>query len=74
MALPARAALETGVFDTVPTAKAEERGEYLPFQIRDMSRIVPLSASLSFDLTGLEPTVTATIFVTTQVGIEAKKR
>ena len=54
---PACAALESGVYQTVPGATVEERGD----AVRSGSRVVPLSASLTFDLNGAQPSLTAVI-------------
>src|SRR5512138_1504984 len=54
---PARAALESGVYQTVPGAMVEERGERVPGGSRD----VPFFATLTFDLSAAEPSLTAVI-------------
>ena len=54
---PARAALATGIFETLPAAAVEEFGDRVPGR----KRIVPWSASLTFDLNAVPPAVTAMI-------------
>jgi hypothetical protein len=54
---PACAALESGVYHTVPGATVEERSDGFP----GGSRVVPLSASLTFDLSVAQPSLTAVI-------------
>jgi hypothetical protein len=54
---PAFAALESGVYQTVPGATVEERGDVVP----SGSRVVPFSASLTFDLSATQPSLTAVI-------------
>src|SRR6266550_8704804 len=56
-AWPAGAALESGVYQTVPGATVEERGDRVP----NGSRVVPLFATLTFDLSAAEPSLTAVI-------------
>ena len=56
-AWPACAALASGVYQTVPGATVEERGDRVP----NRSRVVPLFATLAFDLSGTEPSLTAVI-------------
>src|SRR5437879_13852194 len=46
LAWPACAALESGTYQTLPGATVEERGDRVP----NGSRVVPLSATLKFDL------------------------
>lgn len=57
LAWPASGALESGVYQTVAGASVEERGDRVP----NGSRIVPLFATLSFDLSAVEPSLTAEI-------------
>jgi hypothetical protein len=57
LASPASAALESGVFQTLPDANAEERGDYVPGGKRN----VPFSATLTFDLAATQPLLTAVI-------------
>src|SRR5712671_1132930 len=57
LAWPARAALESGVYQTVPGATVEEYGDRVP----SGSRVVPLFATLTFDLNTKQPTLTAVI-------------
>ena len=54
---PACAALESGVYQTVPGATVEERGDRVP----NRSRVVPLFATLTFDLSATEPSLIAVI-------------
>ena len=51
---PACAALESGVYQTVPGATMEERGDRVPNGSRD----VPFSATVTFDLNAAEPSLT----------------
>ena len=57
LAWPACAALASGVYQTVPGATVEERGDRVP----NRSRVVPLFATLAFDLSATEPSLTAVI-------------
>jgi hypothetical protein len=57
LAWPARAALEFGVYQTVPGATVEERGDRVP----NGSRAVPVSATVTFDLSAAQPSLTAVI-------------
>src|SRR5947199_7191290 len=57
LAWPACAALASGVYQTVPGATVEERGDRVP----NRSRVVPLFATLASDLSGTEPSLTAAI-------------
>ena len=57
LAGPAGAALESGVYLTVSNATVAERGDQVP----NGSRVVPLSASLTFDLAAAQPSLTAVI-------------
>jgi hypothetical protein len=57
LASPAGAALESGVYQTLPDATVEERGERVP----NGSRVVPLCAALTFDLSAPQPSLTALI-------------
>ena len=54
---PAWAALESAVYQTVPGAMVEERGDRVP----GGSRYVPFFATLTFDLIATEPSLTAVI-------------
>jgi subtilisin-like proprotein convertase family protein len=54
---PAGAALESGVYQTVPGATVEERGDRVP----NGSRVVPFSATVTFDLSAAQPSLTALI-------------
>jgi len=54
---PACAALESGVYQTLPGATVEERGDRVPNE----SRVVPFSATLTFDLGAAPPSLTAVI-------------
>src|SRR5262245_31152240 len=56
-AWPAGAALQSGDYRTLPDATVEERGDRVP----GGSRIVPLSATLMFDLSTVPPSLTARI-------------
>lgn len=51
------AALESGIYRTTPGATVEERGDRVPNGIR----IVPISATLTFDLLAVPPSLTAAI-------------
>lgn len=51
------AALESGVYQTLPGATVEERGDAVP----NHRRIVPISATLTFDLNAAPPSLTAFI-------------
>ena len=53
----ADAALESGVYHTVPGATVEERGDRVP----NGSRVVPFSATLTFDLGDVQPSLAAVI-------------
>lgn len=53
----ANAGLETGVYQTPPGATAIEVGD----NVTNGSRIVTLSATLTFDLAGAEPSLTAVV-------------
>ena len=57
LAWPACAALESGVYRTVPGTTVEERGDRVP----NGSRVVPISAALTFDLSAGQPSLTAVI-------------
>src|SRR2546429_4185885 len=57
LAWPACAALASGVYQTVPGATVEERGDRVP----NRSRVVPFFATLAFDLSATEPSLTAVI-------------
>jgi len=57
LAWPACAVLASGVYQTVPGATVEERGDRVP----NRSRIVPLFGTLAFDLSATEPSLTAVI-------------
>jgi hypothetical protein len=57
LAGPARAGLESGVYQAVSGATVEERGDRVP----NGSRVVSLSAVLTFDLSLAEPSLTAVI-------------
>ncbi|MBI2929124.1 MAG: hypothetical protein HYY24_25955 [Verrucomicrobia bacterium] len=57
LAWPASAALESGVYQTLPGATVEERGDRVP----NGSRVVPFSATLTIDLSAAPPSLTATI-------------
>ena len=57
LAWPACAALESGVYQTVPGATVEERGDRVP----NRSRVVPLFATLTFDLSAAKPSLIAVI-------------
>jgi hypothetical protein len=49
--------LESGVYQTLPGATVEERGDRVP----NGSRVVPFSATLTFDLSAAQPSLTAVI-------------
>ena len=49
--------LESGNYQTLPGATVEERGDAVP----NRSRVVPLSATLTFDLSAAPPSLTAVI-------------
>lgn len=55
LAWPATAALESGVYQTLPGATVEERGDRVP----NGSRVVPMYATLTLDLSAVEPSLTA---------------
>lgn len=57
LAWPASAALESGVYQTLPGATVEERGDRVP----GGSRIVPFSATVTFDLSAVPPSLAAVI-------------
>jgi hypothetical protein len=57
LAWPACAALESGVYQTPLGATVEERGDRVP----NGRRVVPLFATLTFDLSSTEPSLTAVI-------------
>ena len=57
LAWPADAALESGVYQTLPGATVEERGDRVP----NGSRVVPFCATLTFDLMATPPSLTALI-------------
>ena len=57
LAWPACAALESGVYQTLPDATVEERGD----AVTNRSRIVPLAATLTFHLDAAQPSVIAEI-------------
>lgn len=54
---PACAALESGVYQTPPGATVEERGDRVP----NGSRVMPFSATVTLDLSGAPPSLTAVI-------------
>ena len=54
---PVREPVEPDVYRTIPGAVAEERGDRVP----NGSRVVPLSATLTFDFSTTPPSVTAVI-------------
>jgi hypothetical protein len=54
---PADAALESGVYQTLPGATVEERGDRVP----NGSRVVPLCATVTLDLMAVPPALTALI-------------
>jgi len=56
-AWPACAALESGVYQTVPGATVEERWDAGP----NGSRVVPFFTTLTFDLSAAQPSLTAVI-------------
>lgn len=51
------AALESGVYQTLPGATVEERGD----RVLNGSRVVPFSATLTFDFSAAQPSLTAVI-------------
>ncbi len=55
MGLPTFAALKSGVYQTLPGATVEERGD----RVANQFRVVPLSATLTFDLSGAQPSLSA---------------
>jgi hypothetical protein len=55
--LPARAALVSGVYQTLPGAVVTESGDRVP----NGSRIVPISATLTIDVNSAEPSLSAVI-------------
>jgi len=55
--LPAGAALESGIYQTLPGATVEERGDRVP----NGNRVMPFSATVKLDLSGTPPTLTAVI-------------
>lgn len=57
LAWPACAALESGVYQTLPGATVEERGDRVPNEYR----VMPISATLTFDLNATQPSLTAKI-------------
>ena len=57
LAWPASAALESGVYQTLPDATVEERGDRIP----GGSRVVPFSATVTFDLGVVPPSLTTAI-------------
>jgi hypothetical protein len=57
LARPASAALESGVYQTLPGATVEERGDRIP----NGSRVVPLRVTVTLDLRAAEPSLTAMI-------------
>jgi len=57
LALPACAALESGVYQTLPGATVEERGDRVP----NGSRVMPFAATVTFDFSAAPPTLTAVI-------------
>lgn len=57
LAWPAGAALESGVYQTIPGSTVEERGDRVP----NGSRVVPFFATLTFDLGAAQPSLTAVI-------------
>ena len=57
LAWPACAALQSGVYWTPPGTTVEERGDRVPGGIR----IVPFTATLTFDLDAAQPSLTAVI-------------
>jgi hypothetical protein len=54
---PARAQLQSGVYQTLPGSTVQEHGDRVP----NTSRVVPFSATLTFDLGAAQPSVTALI-------------
>lgn len=57
LAWPAVAALESGVYQAPPGASVDERGDRVP----GGSRVVPLSATLTFDLRAAPPSLIAVL-------------
>jgi len=57
LAWPACAALDSGVYQTLSDSTVEELGDLVP----NGSRVVPISATLTFDLSAASPSVTAVI-------------
>jgi hypothetical protein len=57
LALPACAELEAGVYQTLPSAAVEERGERVP----NGNRVIAFSATLTLDLSAAPPLLTAVI-------------
>src|SRR5512134_2334665 len=57
LAWPACAALTSGVYQTLPGATVVESGDRVP----NGSRVVPISAILTFDLAATPPSLTAVI-------------
>jgi hypothetical protein len=53
----ASAVLESGVYQTIPGATVEERGD----RVQDGSRVVPLTATVTFDLGAAPPSLAAVI-------------
>jgi hypothetical protein len=57
LAWPCCAALESGDYQTLPGATVEERGDRVP----NRSRVVPISATVTFDLSATPPSLAARI-------------
>jgi hypothetical protein len=57
MPSPARAQLQSGVYQTLSGSTVQEHGERVP----NGSRVVPLDAMLTFDLNAAQPSLTAVI-------------
>ncbi len=57
LASPCGAALESGDYQTLPGATVQERGDRVP----NGSRVMPISASITFDLSASPPSLTARI-------------
>jgi hypothetical protein len=57
LALPAHAQLQSGHYQTLPGTSVTEHGERVP----NGSRVVPFSATLTFDLAPAQPTLSAYI-------------
>lgn len=55
LSLRGNAALESGVYQTLPGATVEEHGDRVP----NGSRVVPLSATITFDLNATPPSLVA---------------